>query len=67
MSIIIEGEIVENNYTEELQDFYGSSFDILAYDISALLIAQIIVFVVAAVYFGDKARNLRKVARCFIF
>ena len=48
MSIIIEGEIVENNYTEELQDFDGSCFDVFADNAGTFLITQIIVLEIAA-------------------
>ena len=38
MGIIIEGEIIEHDDTEKLQNFYRCSFDVFAYDVSTFLV-----------------------------
>ena len=47
MCIVIEGEIVEDNHSEELQNFYRSSFDVLTDDVSTFLITEITIFEIA--------------------
>ena len=48
MGIIIEGEIVEHDNTEKLQDFYRCSFDVFADNVSAFLVTQVAIFEIAA-------------------
>jgi len=45
--IIVERQIIEDYHSEELQDFNGCCLDILSDNISALLIAEITILVVA--------------------
>ena len=48
VSIIVQNQIIEDNYAEELQDFNGSRLGVTANDFSTFFITQIAVLVVAA-------------------